>query len=576
MIRTDGLGTITLGKQINHGGDGAIIEVIGHDEWLVKKYDPHPPPTDRQLQQKRTVYKLFASLKFRHVQELHCLPAEYIEWPDGTPGYLMKRAEGRVLSRKSISDSLKLSLDDRLRIARSFAKAMDFLHSSQVVHADIWPNNFFITGGPGQYKIQILDIDSGGYFGPIRQFPPSVPVARRLYGSPELVHSTWSDIWANPLWRKQPDLWALAVLFYQILVDDEGPFSSNPSRPSVPGYRPYGPRDSFGGEPWPRPWQVALMHQRNIDPIIIRNFEIVFGGNRRIDNGGDLRTTAKEWISRLDIVLGVRRPAVSRLPPGKPLVPPPGAKAVPPGGQPSPQGPSNPMPVAMLGAQPSPSSIPSPVPLFPPPSVMSPASKAITLPPGNPQIVRRKKRPLSLFAGSVGVMVVGTVVIGTIVALLVTYQAMVIPSRPTLATEVLSPSPVTDTVPPSAINDTVVPPTATDIVLTPRATDDTRSTDMPWKTTVEANRSFRCIATLPIENHLVKIELYKGGECLAAVGFFVDLPEGVTQGGTSLGTCSDQVSFLSGDGGEAVIRIETGFRANYLFTSNYDLHLDCQ
>lgn len=317
-LTTKTLGTVTVGNELDRGGEGAVYLLCGRPTWLLKKYDPDldksTPSATRMLlsQQKVLAYQTFSRLKFKDVRELHCLPVEYVELPGGAPGYLMERAKGQSLGAQPISSLLQLTLPQRMRAARALAQAIDYLHSSQVVHADIQPRNFFLENRDGRFDIQVLDIDGGGYFGPSsmgRNFSPSVPLPGKLYGAPELVLAGWDKVWnaPDPRWRKQPDLWSLAVLLYQILVDDRGPFPTMPSRPNIPGYAPYGRRDFASGEPWPRNWQRALMKQQGLTSSLIQNFEAVFGGNRRIDAGGLLRPSAATWRQRLDRALGTPR-----------------------------------------------------------------------------------------------------------------------------------------------------------------------------------------------------------------------------------------------------------------------------
>ena len=57
--------------------------------------------------------------------------------------------------------------------------------------------------------------------------------------------------------RKQPNLWSLAVLLYQILVDIKGPFPEKPATDD-PKYEWFRGGDYARDYPdWPRSWQKA-------------------------------------------------------------------------------------------------------------------------------------------------------------------------------------------------------------------------------------------------------------------------------------------------------------------------------
>ena len=310
-INSRAFGIITIGEKLDSGGEGQVL-LTGYPDLLLKVYDPDLDPVTNTAQiqegkqRKIIAYTTFSNLMFMKVPELECLPSEYIELPGGIPAYLMSRAKGKNLQDVLLGDLFKLSIQERLRISKGLAKALDYLHSSQVIHADIRPDNFFLHKEANDYTVFVLDIDGGGYFGPVERvgpnFPPTVS-PRRLYQSPELVFQSSLEIWKNPNWRRQPDLWALAVLLYQILVDKAGPFPTRPSRKDIPGYLPYGRHEFAENGGWPKNWQYILMKDYEVPYDIVDGFRQVFNGVRRIDNGADLRLNAADWQKRLDIAL---------------------------------------------------------------------------------------------------------------------------------------------------------------------------------------------------------------------------------------------------------------------------------
>lgn len=301
MVNTDIGGSLTITSLVpfgDKGGQGKVYQT--NSKYLIKIWDPFEPPSDpgaeRKEMEKR--YSTFSKLGFQHESELRCLPLEYKE-VDGQPTYVMECATGKEMAEEWES-LMELSLVQRLRIAYSLANGISVLHSHGVVHADIKRDNFFFD--PQTLSIQVLDIDGGGYFGTESQgkrFPPSVtPIAR--YMSPELHKSnfSWGRIWENDKRKVQPDLWALAVLIYDIVVDREGPFPQ----------QYFGRTGAFIDHPdWPSSTQKDKLRGLGIDPRLIELFTEVFcSANRtRFDYQ---RPLAIHWSQRLRYAIDTRLP----------------------------------------------------------------------------------------------------------------------------------------------------------------------------------------------------------------------------------------------------------------------------
>jgi serine/threonine protein kinase len=296
---------------LDWGAQGEVYNTSKPD-YLLKVCKPEDVDTPDQIKAikwdsvKR--YRTFSQLRFAVDVEVACLPLEYIEvdYDGPTPGYLMRRANGKVMDR-NIKALLTLSLRDRYRIALSLAKALSFLHARQVVHADFKPDNFFYdeTG-----LVQILDIDGGGYFGNMPQtsrfWPTVTPI--EVYKAPELVRWTWATIWKQRNLRTQPDLWSLAVLLYQILVEINGPFPTK-SATDDPSYLWFRAGDYARDHPeWPRNWQNAAMKRVKLDSDIIQLFEAVFKTTKRMQVDNPNRPDAFLWKATLENVLAKSAP----------------------------------------------------------------------------------------------------------------------------------------------------------------------------------------------------------------------------------------------------------------------------
>lgn len=326
-LQTTKFGGITVLKEIARGGEGGVF-ATNNQSVLLKVYDPRDTDVDvpRMREVKRSAYRTFANLRLDNHQELSCLPLEYVALPSGEPAYVMRLAEGKTLESVKHSGRNSAPLLDRLQMAYALATALQGLHSAQIVHADMKWENYVITRIAAGYRVYVLDIDAGGYRGPVvpgryeRLLPTAVPDG--IFRSPELIQSaTWPGLW-NTAWAFQPDLWALAVMLYCIIVDADGPFPLRPTRDlgsGLPAYTPYQRRDIISTVSWPKDWQAALMHQQNIPQPLIDAFVSTFSGERDVTKSSRPRLSAADWKTRLQRTIPTTKQidvsAVSRLAP---------------------------------------------------------------------------------------------------------------------------------------------------------------------------------------------------------------------------------------------------------------------
>jgi DNA-binding helix-hairpin-helix protein with protein kinase domain len=178
----------------------------------------------------------------------------------------------------------KITPENRLPLARALARAMRILRASQIVHADVNPENFIAREDPTGWTVFVLDIDGGGLLSPPG---PVYPMAqpKRLYKAPELFAMQWQQLHKRHVFF-QPDAWALAVFLYQLLVDYEGPFCTMQFHPDprvenyVP-YKTYAYRDTAVS--WPAPWQETLLRSANLSPQVVSLFYETFGNRFILD-----------------------------------------------------------------------------------------------------------------------------------------------------------------------------------------------------------------------------------------------------------------------------------------------------
>jgi serine/threonine protein kinase len=322
-LQTTTLGEIIVANRLKQGAQGEVWEITQKPTHLLKVCKPEDSllPNDLVAYKKDSTYRYtaFSKLKFGNDKEVSCLPLEYIEvnYDGPTPAYLMQRGRGREM--KLNADFYKLDILKRLQIAQSLASAMNHLHGRHVVHADFKPENFFYDEISG--FVQILDIDGGGYFGPeheVKRFCPNIPSMIPLYSAPELVRRDWKSIWEEPTLIKQPDLWALAVMLYQILVDKNGPFPVRAEKDD-PNYQFFRRGDFCRDAPdWPRNWQLAEMKKINLDTDLIDMFTKVFSATYRVQIHKVSRPDAFQW--RKFLGEAIKKEMIRRSPPPPPPV----------------------------------------------------------------------------------------------------------------------------------------------------------------------------------------------------------------------------------------------------------------
>ncbi len=236
------------------GGQGRGFET-NVPPYLIKIWDPDDPhdvATERVEAEWR--YRTFAALDFGSEPPLRSLPLEYVA-VGGDPAYVMELARG-VDVGQSLPNLQLIDLASRMMIALGLAEGVSRLHSRRVVHADIKPDNVVVD--PVTMAVRVLDVDSGGYCG----FETGTP-------------------------REEPDLWALAMVLYDVLVvDPDGAWPSSS----------FGPYDYLGrGAEWPSLGQEHLLATQGIPTLIMDLFRQVFGRQRN-----HLRPTAEHWLMALE------------------------------------------------------------------------------------------------------------------------------------------------------------------------------------------------------------------------------------------------------------------------------------
>lgn len=296
VVDTALAGRLTIDDLLPNGDKGGQGQVFrtSRPPYLVKVWMPFEEPADPEASRQDTEhrYRTFAALDFVKERQLSSLPLEFVT-VDGRPGYLMKHARGLEMG-DSWPAIRQMETARRVAMAHSLAGGISVLHSHCVVHADIKRDNFVVD--PATLTVHVLDVDGGGYFSPAPGALGFAPLAKvnNRYLAPELSvrsREAWQDLWTDPERRRQPDLWALAVLIYDILVlDPEGPFPSLQFRPG----------DHLRDQvQWPAPGQKQLLLDQGLSRPMVQMFEEVFGARYRCGTAVR-RPTAAHWVRALD------------------------------------------------------------------------------------------------------------------------------------------------------------------------------------------------------------------------------------------------------------------------------------
>jgi serine/threonine protein kinase len=293
---------LTIEEEVNRGGQGRIW-TTNDPAVLLKQFEPAFITDDPRHQevlkhQVARAYQTFCVVKKGAHPELSALPSEYLTW-EGNPAYLMRKADGETLQTLFLEK--RVTSDNRIPLALALASAMKELHAAQICHADPHPENFMVREEGGAFTVFVLDIDGGGYLGPPGPiYPLSQP--GRVYKAPELSVMGWKQLHERSLFFA-PDDWALAVLLYRILVDDEGPFPTvaNHPDPALQYYTPFNPYDYRDPDAqWPQPWQEDLLSRAQLSNQVVSLFSETFQHRFKPQRKERPRPTAYLWKKALD------------------------------------------------------------------------------------------------------------------------------------------------------------------------------------------------------------------------------------------------------------------------------------
>jgi hypothetical protein len=213
---------VALGDEIGQGGEGAVFAVAGNPRLCAKIFHP-----DRAAER---ADKLLAMVESRP----RCLPRHAVAWPvellygdgDAFAGYLMPAVRGVAeLHRYLVPDERAqlagwLTLRDLHRLGASVAEILAGVHRAGHCVGDLKPQNVLVS--PLSGRVTLVDTDSFQIVGR-RGRVHGCPVVTPEYTAPELHREGLSRARRTPA----SDVFALAVLLYQLLLGGSHPFEGD-------------------------------------------------------------------------------------------------------------------------------------------------------------------------------------------------------------------------------------------------------------------------------------------------------------------------------------------------------------
>jgi hypothetical protein len=208
VLSTSGKGYRRLSKQLGFGGEGAVYLTDAGD--VCKAYQPGKATV-------ATLRKLQLMVKRQLGHPLVCWPTELVYKDGAFVGYLMPRAQGKIMRGVTNPEKIHTVFPDWTRrnlaqLALDVCQVVEYLHRNNILVGDLSDTNIIVDelGQPW-----FIDTDSY-QFG---SFPS--PVGRRPFIHPDLLGKDLKQMFRLP----EHERFALATLVFMILFPGRPPYA---------------------------------------------------------------------------------------------------------------------------------------------------------------------------------------------------------------------------------------------------------------------------------------------------------------------------------------------------------------
>jgi len=207
------IGPYRLEERIGDGGSSLVYRAERADEQFertvaVKVLRAPVVEESEAAGRFRAERQILASLSHPHIAEVY----DGGVLDDGRPYLVMEYVEGRPITEHCRAEGL--SVDERVRLIRQAAGAVQAAHEQLVVHRDLKPSNVLVEQATGQVKL--LDFGIAKILGELPGGPvPSTQTGHQpmtpAYAAPEQVKGETISV--------ATDTYALGTLLYELLTD---------------------------------------------------------------------------------------------------------------------------------------------------------------------------------------------------------------------------------------------------------------------------------------------------------------------------------------------------------------------
>lgn len=219
--------SLDAGLLLGAGGEGAIYRLPGNSDLVAKIYHPEK----RNAERAGKLRAMLANAPDDPMREKKhasiAWPVELLTSPNGNQeviGFLMPRLQNAqpISTLYDVEDRQALfpafSYGSLCRIARNLASAVRAIHKSGYVIGDVNESNFMVTE---KALVTIVDTDSFQVREPAGGRVYRCPVGTDMFTPPELHGKNFAEIDR----AQEHDLFGLAVLFFQLLMEGTRPFA---------------------------------------------------------------------------------------------------------------------------------------------------------------------------------------------------------------------------------------------------------------------------------------------------------------------------------------------------------------